>query len=252
MYKIIIFGTGSGAEKVINSLNEDTKIIAFSDNDEKKQGMKLRGIAIINPNYLKNFSYDYIVIASQCNLQIKKQLINMNIDKNKIFDFYFYLSNKNFIKDNIKYFIESKLIFEVIVTGISYVQSGFKSSICNIQPIKFCFASQDLFYDYHIVKYLIENYKEKMLKVNYAVIGISYYSFEYDMSLSAMKSRVKLYYDSINLKHNLKDESILRNDDSIDIAIADKILKKDKNNLVSIDWIKKDNVSNLKNKYEVG
>lgn len=252
MYSLIIFGTGSGAEKVINSLNDNSNIIAFADNDKRKQNTRLNGISIIGAEDINGLNYDYVVIASQYNLQIKKQLIELKIDKNKIFDFYSYLANMNFIKDGIEWFKGTETAFDAIVTGISYTQNGFSSDRSNARAMKFCFASQDLFYDYHLVKYLLENAKEKMAKVKYVLIGISYYSFQYDMSLSSMKSRVKLYYDAIKLKHNLKDDSILKDDDRIDSEIADKLLKRNKNNSIEINWTKKNNVSNLKNKYEIG
>ncbi|MCS4478496.1 hypothetical protein JTS98_12415 [Clostridium botulinum] len=49
----------------------------------------------------------------------------------------------------------------MLATGISYTNLGLKEELLNKKCFKFSIGSQDLYYDYTIVKNIIENYKEK-------------------------------------------------------------------------------------------
>lgn len=93
----------------------------------------------------------------------------------------------------------------MLATGISYTNLGLKEELLNKKCFKFSIGSQDLYYDYTIVKNIIENYKEKKQNLKYTIIGLTYYSFQYDMSLSAMKNKVILYYEILKDVHNFKD-----------------------------------------------
>lgn len=98
MQNIIIFGTGLGAEKVLNSIDfEKYKIIAFLDNNEKKQGQIFHGITIKSPNDLSGMEFDYIIICSVYFKEIQKQLI---ID---------YKINPSKLKNNL-FFVKERLV----------------------------------------------------------------------------------------------------------------------------------------------
>lgn len=62
--RICIFGTGNSANNLINRVKENIEIVCFIDNNKIKQGMTLFGRKIISLEELKNYDYDYIVIAS--------------------------------------------------------------------------------------------------------------------------------------------------------------------------------------------
>lgn len=254
MYKIIIFGCGSGAQKVINALKEEVNVIAFADNDLKKQNTIYSGVKVINPINIKDYVYDFIVIGSQYNIAIKKQLLKLGIKEKKIFDFYNYICTINFIKENIEYFgkYALELDYETIITGISYANNGFDVKTCKSKTFRFSFASQDIYYDYNIIKYVLNNYKDKIQNIKYALIGLSYYSFQYDMSLSSMKNRVLLYYQAINLKHNLKDVSILKLDEQPNKKLVEKLFKTDGYKNIIIQWDKKGDIVNISDKDEAG
>lgn len=236
MDRVILFGCGSGAEKVVNSINPEIKIIAYADNDRKKQHKIYKGVQVISPQEINEYDYNYLIIASQYNLAIKEQLLDLGIKEEFIFDFYAYICNKNYIKDMIFSFAKSNEMYEMVATGISYTVTGFREDLMLKKAYKFSFASQDLYYDYNIIKYIFDNYKEKTQHIKYCLIGLSYYSFQYDMSLSNMKNRVKLYYDVLKLKHNLKDDTILENKNTYNEILAKRILKVNKNNSIVIEW----------------
>lgn len=84
-YKILIFGTGSSAEKFIANIDFDkVDILGFIDNDHKKQNTKFMGIKITSPNEIKKFDFDNIIIASQFVDEIIPQLLNLGVPFNKI------------------------------------------------------------------------------------------------------------------------------------------------------------------------
>ncbi|MDE5779181.1 MAG: glycosyltransferase [Lachnospiraceae bacterium] len=83
--KVILFGTGTGAKKVIRSMNNDAEILAFADNDLEKVGQMFHGKPVILPQDIHKFDYDKIVICSIAYDAIKKQLEEMgDVDTKKI------------------------------------------------------------------------------------------------------------------------------------------------------------------------
>jgi len=84
--KILIFGFGKNYEtaKQYNLFDKD-EIIAFIDNDEKKQNKFFENKPVIAPNQIHNFDFDKIIIASLAYDEIYDQLLSLGIDKYKIF-----------------------------------------------------------------------------------------------------------------------------------------------------------------------
>lgn len=226
MYKVIIFGTGVSSQRVVDSLNDNCIVVAFLDNDCKKWS-ESEAIPIIPPIKLKNMKYDYIIIASQYNDEIYEQLIKLKVERNKILQLYKLVDYEiNYISNAINKFLESKEKFEAIATGISYCNLGLKEDVFKKKCMKLTFGSQDLYYDYHLIKYFLDNYKEKMNTIKTIIIGLSYYSFQYDLSLSAMKNKVMLYYNAIGLCHNNYAIENLNVEREININIANNIFTK--------------------------
>lgn len=124
----------------------------------------------------------------------------------------------------------------MLATGISYTNSGLKADILNRKCFKFSIPSQDIYYDYNIVKYIIENYIDKLEELKYIIIGLSYYSFQYDLSVSAMKNKVILYYNILKDAHHFKEAKNIYMEYEVNENIASKILKKDKNGFYNFNW----------------
>ena len=80
--KIIIFGAGNGAMKVIDRIECEKfpyEIIAFADNDEKRQNKTLFGKPVIAPKDITSLNYDHIIVSVQNNGFVKniiEQLVN--------------------------------------------------------------------------------------------------------------------------------------------------------------------------------
>ncbi|MGB4660439.1 MAG: glycosyltransferase family 4 protein [Mobilitalea sp.] len=84
--KLLIFGVGKYYQERKEYFHE-AEIVAFIDNDKKKQGLKIDGIQIISAEAAVNLEFDYIYIMSIYKNEMKKQLLEIGISKDKICDF---------------------------------------------------------------------------------------------------------------------------------------------------------------------
>ncbi|WP_053240982.1 hypothetical protein [Clostridium sp. DMHC 10] len=105
---------------------------------------------------------------------------------------------------------------------------GIDVSQLSYNVINAAVSSQDLFYDYQWARLILDN-KKMAHNVKFAVIGMSYYSFEYDLSKSNLKNRVYNYYPFFKKTRNhpfAKDmvENYIKFE-----RVASKIFKKDYN-----------------------
>jgi len=126
MYNILIFGTGSGCKDFIDNVDfRKVNILAYIDNDKKLHGKTYNNKEIIIPENIYRFNYDYIVITSRFYDNIYKQLIELNVDKNKILGLYLNYS-KN-LNDTINYHIEH--LNKMTINAIE------QFSLCNIPGI---------------------------------------------------------------------------------------------------------------------
>lgn len=231
MYNVIIFGTGSTAEIVMSALKDNVNVVCFVDNDTEKWGEYFKEKIIYNPKYISELEYDFLIIASQYDYDIYFQLINMGVNKEKIFQYIsFSLLINNRFNYRIKQYAKSIQDYKTLITGISYFASGINGDALRNKGINFAFDSQDIYYDYNIAKYILKNYNHS---ISNCIIGLSYYSFEYDMSLSSMKNNVNLYYKILKKSHNFQINISI--DEMLELGkiISNKLFKmsyKDKKN----------------------
>ena len=252
MYKVIVFGTGVTAKDVLYKLNDNCKIVCYLDNNNEMWG-RFNGIEVKSPTLIKDLSYDFIIIASQYNDEIYEQLISLGVDSKKILQYYMVIDAEyNYIKSAMDTFLTSEKEYEMLATGISYCNLGLRETIMETPCFKFAFGSQDLYYDYNIIKFILDNHKEKCKKLKYSLIGLSYYSFQYDMSLSSIKNKTTLYYDALGLVHNHSEIVNYNEDYFCSKRIADKIFRVGKDGKYINEYDTKDEVPNYKTKEELG
>lgn len=89
---VLVWGTGAGT----NGLEEvcqmrGVKIEAYVDNNQKRWGTLYYNCPVINPSDIFSFSWDYIIIASSFENQIREQLACIGISDKRILSF---LNNK--------------------------------------------------------------------------------------------------------------------------------------------------------------
>jgi hypothetical protein len=237
MFDVILFGTGKGSLIVKSALKNDVNIICYCDNDKSKWNRVYNGKEVIDPNKILSIKFDFVVIASQFNEPIYRQLIRCGIIDDKILQFYIYIDYaKNNINIKLKQIPRYLSQYEFIATGLSYTDYALSAWNSNNKLINLANASQDLFYDYNLMKFIIYKYRKNMKCLKYALVGLSYYSFEYDMSLSEMKGKIPFYYEAIGISRNFENINKFFKSIEINKKIAEKIFDLDEYGYPKINW----------------
>lgn len=191
MKKIMIFGTGTTSYNVVNSLEDNVEIVAYIDNDKSKIGCYKDSYSVVSPDEIGKFQFDYIIIASQYEEEIFEQLKNLNINEKKIIRFFKWFDyNYNYVKHVITAY-HNNHDYQGMITGISYARAAILEDLLKYKFVSLAFPSQDIKYDYKMVEYIINNRNDN--KIDYCIIGLSYYSFQYDLLKSSMKNKANLY-----------------------------------------------------------
>ncbi|MBU5440999.1 glycosyltransferase [Paenibacillus sp. MSJ-34] len=190
MYKLMIFGVGSGSRKVRAVLNESSVTIGcFVDNNRSIVGSYIDNVPIVSPSQIPDLidDYDFLIIASQYYKKIKKQLISLHVPERKIISFFEPVSIQNFgtsvdIFEN-RIFSINKLLSQNIKelnssTKIKMLQEHFgdstkKDTRQGFLLINHLFGGGTQVYQDHLIKRLkFENKRVYTLNIflNYIVI----------------------------------------------------------------------------------
>jgi len=212
--KVLIFGTGKTSYNVVNCLNNDIKIVAYIDNDKNKLGFK-DSYSVVSVDAIEKFKYDYIIIASQYEDEIFQQLKELNIDEKKVIRFFKWFDSNNNYVENVITAYHNNSNYRGIITGISYTRAAIYENLLKYKFVLAAFASQDIKYDYKIAEYIINNKHNN--QIDYCIIGLNYYSFQYDLLKSSMKNKVS-FYNFINSNKNTSN---------YDFKIENMIFKKE-------------------------
>jgi hypothetical protein len=176
MEKIIIFGTGSRAEKVMKSMDLSRyKLVAYLDNNEKKQGTLWNGIIIKSPKNLEKIEYDKIVICSTAYDAIFEQLTQIyNINPHKI------ANNLYFIRNKLLEYYKSEDCDEEIQQILNYLNDN-DLNVFNYDFVrKYKNININVFYDESVNMFYILNNGKRMYfssKYNTKESVIEYYRF---------------------------------------------------------------------------
>lgn len=113
MNRILIFGTGSSADKLLMNVRKDvTEILGFLDNSIEKQGKEYRGHRIYAPAQAGGFEYDGIVIASVKYKQITEQLVGLGVPEEKIYS-YFAFDHSSYDRFREMFYVEGMVYDEL-------------------------------------------------------------------------------------------------------------------------------------------
>lgn len=83
---IVIFGASALGKAAYEIYKGKADVRFFCDNDKNKWGTKINGIEVVSPDLLTTLEMNFdVIIASMYYEEIRKQLINMGIDRYKIF-----------------------------------------------------------------------------------------------------------------------------------------------------------------------
>jgi glycosyltransferase involved in cell wall biosynthesis len=197
IYNVVLYGT---LEQCVNlkEMFREWNVIGYIIYGNSK----VHNEKILSVQKIATYNYDFIFIADESNENsILEELMKYGVDRN----IYSYSMFKMSVIEGFDYRIKELLYadgIEMLITGSSYAEVGIKVEELNTSAINFAFSSQDLFYDYEIINYLL-NYQNIKNSIKYVILGLSYYYFDYDMSKSIAKYRVHRYTDYIdNLHYN--------------------------------------------------
>lgn len=199
MVRVGIVGLNSLSYRLSNIINYDKCYFVsfFTDNDEYLN-RRINNRHIRNINKIESYKLDLIINTS-----------NIEIEGGNVLDFKWYIQNfydyqiyKMF--DNV---FNSKENYKGCITGLSHFQVGIDETKLDEKTINLAVTSQDVFYDFEIIKYLYR-INSKFNSLRFAIIGLAYYSFEYDLAKTINKYRQYPYYSLIN-KYKNDDNEIL-------------------------------------------
>ncbi len=89
MKRVLIFGTGSSAEKVLDNIcTDNVDITGYLDNSVKKQGRLFHGAYVFPPEKCKGMEFDYILIASVKYEPITEELSGFGVPEEKILPYF--------------------------------------------------------------------------------------------------------------------------------------------------------------------
>lgn len=104
-----------------------------------------------------------------------------------------------------------------IITGLSYFAVGIDENNLKVPFANLALSSQDLFYDFSMLKYAIDEL-DNAENIEYVILGISNYSFRYDLSKTQnpmTKEKPKVYYPILRNLHNYKNKAEIINEYSV-------------------------------------
>ena len=159
---------------------------------------------IISPEEINNYNYDYVFITNEDLKIVKAALTRCRLSDSNIICYTEFLNNIFLSPEfyiNYFDFMNNEKSFEGLITGISYAQKGIKAESFKKKFFNLAAPSQDLYYDYEMIKFTLK-FKELKANLKYVIIGLCYYSFEYDLSLGIDKNRVWYYYPVTGKIHN--------------------------------------------------
>ncbi len=77
------------------------QIIAFLDNDEKKQGSFIDGIIVDAPYNIHKYKFDYVITIGKYYMEMRLQLLSLGVDETTILDKGIYSMIKKCIHYNV-------------------------------------------------------------------------------------------------------------------------------------------------------
>lgn len=217
--KVILYGTKRGMKKVKSKLNHRFKIIGCICEHEQIEFND--GTPIITPSQINQYDFDYIIIATEEQSEIQNinlRLSNVGITNEKVFEYFNYDLNCQI--EGFDYML-NKLIqqdkVELLIAGSSDTEIGIDCDLLKKPSINFSLSGQDIFYIYRVVKYLL-NFKNVYENLKYVVLGLQYFSFDFDLSSHLGKDRIHRYYENLKTIHN--------NDNKLVIELLNSIYNK--------------------------
>ena len=190
---VMIFGAGETCRALlarISQSGDDVRVIALTDNDSSKWGRTFYGYTVIPPQEMSLGSFDYVIVASIFYADIALQLMDLGVPGKKIVDGNLLVDPGYYTLPLPKDVTQEPLAG--MITGLSYAV-GIKTEVFPERFVNLAMRSQDLFFDYCLARYLLDCLGCRSIR--YAIVGLSYYSFQCDMTQSSLAYLALRYGD---------------------------------------------------------
>lgn len=153
----------------------------------------------------EEFSYDYLLCAQDflSRNEAMTELQTYTFPKDKVLSFFGLQATYNFtLEQKLRYCREHSAEIEIFATGISHTAHALDIRQFKRRLINLATPSQDLYYDFQIAKNVVL-YGEGHNTIRYALIGLTPYSFHYDLSRAFVGRCLLLqYFIAFNDLHN--------------------------------------------------
>lgn len=80
--KILIWGIGYSAEKILKDLKPDVEIVGYIDNNKEKQNQEFLGVKVFSPEYINTIEHDFLVVSTTLYAQEIYEQIELNKEYN--------------------------------------------------------------------------------------------------------------------------------------------------------------------------
>lgn len=195
--KIDIIFIGNDYENVLDSIiNKEKYRICKIDIDtfNNLSDLYIKEIILICNNYIIN-NIDFIKKNELQKIIIYEDLFEILNNYYRVV--YYKNYDYNYLKSRLDLFSSNKYL-DILTVGLSYSLFGIDQTDKKYNNLSL--PSQDLYYSYKICKYMID----KNVKFKYCIIGLSYYSFHFDLSKATNQTYLidNIYGPILNDFHN--------------------------------------------------
>lgn len=199
--KVALYGAGGGGVLIQRCLEgTGCRVAVFFDADPSKQGKTLNGVPVDAPKNVHLHDYACIIVASTAIYEqdICNALLALGVPREKIIPRTLLVNN---VAHKIREYEKADPV-RVCASGMSYHRQAIVPQFSDSSIFNYAQTSQDLFYDCAIARALLE---AKSVLPQFWLVGLTYYSLHYDMSLSKPWSCV-FYYKDLFGHHNLSEK----------------------------------------------
>lgn len=200
--KLVIYGKSDLIPIIHKIINRNFEIVAYID-DNNYDSSIFMDKSVIDISEINNFKFDYIINAGNY-----KNIIDYEVSDDKIIDLKKWIDDFFDYEFYQNYFTNSNDKDTIgIISGISYHEVGIDVNYLKDNFANLAVSGEDLYYNYLRVKNIISSCEFENLK--YCIIGLTPYSFQYDLSLTKSKfgeKRPNIYYSFYKDYHNYKNK----------------------------------------------
>ena len=155
-------------------------------------------------NCVESLQYDYVLCVQNAFYEgLLTRIKKCGLSTKKVIGFADLPGLGNFKQDRLlRYYQANAAKIEMFITGISPTEAGIDIRQFKCNAINLAASSQDLYYDFSIAKFVM-NEGKKYGKLRYALIGIAPYSFHFDLSRTyGFQTRMLPFFIAFNDLHN--------------------------------------------------